>query len=380
MTTANQWRLPRWQRFGSFAEAEALARRRLPQSLYRAVLAGRAGRGVTARENIAAFDAVRFRPRAAVYNVGRDLSTTVLGEQLSLPVILAPVGHIRLVHPDGAIGAARAAAEFGTVCIVSMVADHATPEVRAVAPTARLWQQLYLSHGRETAIRSMGEGKAAGATALVVTVDCPVRHSDPVDLRVSLDTALVYGTELIRRPLWSLGLLRDGKALAAARDAVGPHSGESATWDDLAWIKETWDGPLVVKGIVRGEDAKRAIDCGASAVVVSNHGGLVLDGAPATLTVLPEVLQAVGSQADVLLDGGVRQGTDVVKALALGAKAVLIGRPYIAGLAVGGAAGVHRMLEIFQLEVDRTLAMIGVQSVGELNETFVELPAGWSRV
>jgi isopentenyl diphosphate isomerase/L-lactate dehydrogenase-like FMN-dependent dehydrogenase len=379
MTTANQWRLPRWQRFGSFAEAEALARRRLPQSLYRAVLAGHAGRGVTARQNIAAFDVVRFRPRAAVYNVSRDLSTTVLGEQLSLPVILAPVGHIRLVHPDGAIGAARAAAEFGTVSIVSMVADHATPEVSAVASTARLWQQLYLSHGRETAIRSMSEGKAAGATALVVTVDCPVRHSDPVDLRVSLDTALVYGTELIRRPFWSLGLLRDGKALAAARDLVGPHSGESATWDDLAWIKETWDGPLVVKGIVRGEDAKRAIDCGASAVVVSNHGGLVLDGSPATLTVLPEVLQAVGSQADVLLDGGVRQGTDVVKALALGAKAVLIGRPYIAGLAVGGAAGVHRMLEIFQLEVDRTLAMIGVESVGELNETFVELPAGWSR-
>jgi isopentenyl diphosphate isomerase/L-lactate dehydrogenase-like FMN-dependent dehydrogenase len=360
-------------RIDDYADADAAARRRLPKAMYENIFPAHAGRGITARDNVGAFDDVRFRPRAAVAFAERDLNTTVLGIPVSMPLLIAPVGNLRLVHPDGAKAAVRAAGAAKTIGVVSMSAGHSTPEVAAAA-SGPVWQQLYLSHGREKAERVIAEAKAARFGALMVTVDCPTRPRKKLDLSVSLRTAIEFGPQLALKPRWTAGFLRDGAQLAAAREALGAESGEPIVWGDLGWIRDLWGGPLVVKGIVTADDARRAVDAGASAIVVSNHGGLVLDGAPASIRALPEVVDAVDGQVEVLLDSGVRQGSDVVKAIGLGARAVLIGRAYIAGLAAYGEAGVLRMLEVFRSDIDRTLAMLGCPSIEALDASFVTAP------
>jgi isopentenyl diphosphate isomerase/L-lactate dehydrogenase-like FMN-dependent dehydrogenase len=364
--------------FGSFEEANRRARKRLPPSLYKHMFGG-AGLGLTNRANAEAFDQVTFVPRAAVAWENRDLRTTVLGTEISMPVILAPVGSLRLANPGGAVAAARAAQAAGTVCAVSMGSGHLPDDVAQGAPGAALWQQLYLFQGRKVAERIILEAKAAGFKALIVTVDSPVMLKKRPELAISLRCAVEFGPELVRRPRWVAGFVRDGTQLEAAKAALGPRIAGAPVWDDLGWIKGLWGGPVIVKGVVTVDDARKAVDLGASAVVVSNHGGLVLDGAPSSLSVLPGIVAAIGNSAEVLVDGGIRRGSDVVKAVAIGARAVLIGRSYLAGLSVSGEAGVRTVLANYRRELDALLAMVGAERVRDLGSSYVKYPDSWGK-
>lgn len=361
--------------FDSYVQAEDLARRRLPRVLYARMMGG-AGRASTARGNVSAFDEITLSARAGVGHASRDLRTKVLGTEVAMPILLAPVGGVRLVHPAGAPACARAAERAGTICGISMLAGH--PVASAGEGTGALrWQQLYLWYGRQKAEAVIAEAARLGFGALVLTVDSPVPPKRLPPLRVSLQTALTYGPQLAVRPGWVARFVRDGADLEAANLALGARSNEPTVWADLRWIKQLWPGALVVKGILRPDDARRAVAEGADAVVVSNHGGTVLDGLPASVSMLPAVLDAVGDAAEVLLDGGVRQGTDVVKALAIGARAVLVGRPYVAGLAAAGEAGVDAVLDMFRFQVDAALGLLGCASIAELDRSYVNIPAGW---
>jgi L-lactate dehydrogenase (cytochrome) len=359
---------------------------------------GAADDEVTMRANRAAFEGVTFRPRAAVH-VKPDLRTTVLGTPVALPVLTAPCGFVRIVHPDGEIGVARAAHEAGTVSVVSTMAGTALEDVAEGVgvkpePDNRLWFQLYFIGGRAGAETLVERAELAGYSALVVTVDTAVvgnrerdtRNNVQLPLGVDARNAWRFGPQLALHPRWTYGFLRDGIRLDipnAARlgpgaTAVSKHEATTAwmtappTWADLEWIRKRWTGPLLVKGLLTGEDARRAVDVGADAVVVSNHAGRQLDGAPATLRVLPEVVDAVGAEVEVLVDGGVQRGSDVVKALALGARAVLIGRAYLYGLAVGGEAGVARVLQLLRADLNRTMRLLGCPSVADLDRTWVD--------
>lgn len=371
--------LPQRSRFESYEQAVELARRRLPGPVHAGVVAG-IDREISLRNNSGAFDEIGFRPRAAVPSSCRELTTTVLGTRVSLPVLLAPVGALRLVRPDGVLAAARAAAAAGTICVRSMVAGHTATEM-AQATTGPMWQQLYMHQGRAFAEQLIAEAKDLGYRALVVTVDSAAersRYSEP--MHMNLKNAVRYAPELLRRPGWSARFIRDGVRLNVVNDVKG--FGERskikiASWNDFKWISDAWGGPLVIKGIVTREDALRALDVGADALVVSNHGAFMLDGAPATVRALPEVLDAVNGAAEVLLDSGVRLGSDAVKAVAIGARAVLIGRPFVMGLAVAGEDGVRHMIELFRYEIDRTLGMMGCPSLAALDRSYVQLPAEW---
>jgi isopentenyl diphosphate isomerase/L-lactate dehydrogenase-like FMN-dependent dehydrogenase len=365
--------LPARKQFSSWEELYELARKALPRPLFTNMMYG-VGRGVTSRWNTEAYDEVAFRPRAATCFDSRSLSTTVLGTEISMPVMLDPIGAIRMVHPDGACAAARAAHDAGTISVLSMMAGHSTSEVAQSSP-GLLWQQLYLTKGRPYAEAVISEAARHGYKAMAVTVDCPASPKAPIGLDISLQSAVRFGPQLAAHPGWTARFVRDGLKLGAAREAVGPRQ-RAAVWDDLTWIRQQWEGPLVVKGVVTSDDARRAVDAGADGLIVSNHGGLALDGAPATLRCLPRVVEAAGG-AEVLIDGGIRQGSDVIKALALGARAVLVGRPWIAGLAVGGQSGARMVLEMFRRQVDIALAMVGCQDVQELDLSYVTVPAHW---
>ena len=367
-----------WRRFDSVAEAERLARRRLPGAMF-----DRLNRGVddstTFIANRRAFGEVSFRPRAAAVVPARSTRTTVLGAEVSTPVLLAPVGALRLQHPAGVRAAVAAAARFGTACAISPAAGHSLEEI-LVPPGSVLWYQITTAlGGREVAERQLDEARARGYQAVVVTVDSGLRPK-AAPLRLDARTAVDLAPDLIRHPRWTWRFVRDGMRLSVASTALGVGQAPGARpigWDDLDWVVRRWDGPVVVKGVLTGPDAKEAVARGAAAVVVSNHGGLTLDGIGATLPALPEVLGAVAGQAEVLLDGGIRTGMDVAKALALGARAVLVGRAYVMGLAVGGAAGVHRILEVLDADLNRTLGFLGCAGVGDLGPGHVTAPAAW---
>ena len=366
------WGLPPRLRFETVDEAAALAARRLPRPMYQQVMSG-AERGITYRENLAAFERVGFVPRAAAASPQRDLSTTVLGTPLALPVVLGPVGALRLLHPRGVLAAAGAAHAAGTILASSPASGHPMDELDR-ASDGPLWWQVSTSAGRERAEEAIAGARRLAYRALVVTVDSPVKPKGQA-VRISARSALEFGPDLVRHPRWTINFVRDGMQLNVANAALGagqPSAAPPVAWSDLAWIRALWEGPIVVKGVTTAADARRAVDAGADAVVVSNHGGITLDGAPATLTALPAVVAAVGGDAEVLFDGGVRWGSDAVKALALGARAVLLGRAYMMGLAVGGAAGVKRILDIFQLDIDRTLAFLGCPAVRDLDPSFVD--------
>jgi len=367
-----------WRRFDSVAEAERLARRRLPGAMF-----DRLNRGVddstTFIANRRAFGEVSFRPRAAAVVPARSTRTTVLGAEVSTPVLLAPVGALRLQHPAGVRAAVAAAARFGTACAISPAAGHSLEEI-PVPPGSVLWYQITTAlGGREVAERQLDEARARGYQAVVVTVDSGLRPK-AAPLRLDARTAVDLAPDLIRHPRWTWRFVRDGMRLSVASTALGVGQAPGARpigWDDLDWVVRRWDGPVLVKGVLTGPDAKEAVARGAAAVVVSNHGGLTLDGIGATLPALPEVLGAVAGQAEVLLDGGIRTGMDVAKALALGARAVLVGRAYVMGLAVGGAAGVHRILEVLDADLNRTLGFLGCAGVGDLGPGHVTAPAAW---
>jgi len=371
----------------------AAARRRLPRLVFDYVDGG-AESEETVRANCEAFRQVSFRSRGGAAGASSgSLGVTVVGERLSLPVLLAPCGGARIVQPEGDLAGVRAAGRAGTAFVLSAMSGHGVEEVVAAAG-GPVWFQLYDLGGRGATRRAMERAAQAGVRALMITVDTAATALRERDRRNGVDR-LLGGSRLhalprflpfLAKPRWLVHRLGDGLAppLANVVDDEGRArtlgSGfvpRSLGWDDLAWIREVWEGPIVVKGILAPDDAERAVASGASAVVVSNHGGRQLDGAEATLRALPEIVQVVGGSCDVLLDGGIRGGTDVLKALALGAQAVLIGRPWIYGLAVAGQRGVESVLELFRESLARNLALLGCADVREVSTKHVRVPAGW---
>jgi L-lactate dehydrogenase (cytochrome) len=367
-----------------------LARRRLPAVVF-AYIDGGAEDEITLRENCRAFRDIRFRPRQCVAVPACDLRTTVLGTTLDLPFLLAPVGFSRMFYPKGELHAARAANDAGTAYVLSTFSGTRLEEVKA-ATRGPLWFQLYVPGGREVAEATMARARAAGYTTLVVTVDTPVsgmrerdfRHGVRPILQGDLLASLPYAWQFVTRPRWVLDYLGDGRPRVFPNvelPDVGPMPCgdvgvllESAivTWEDFRWMRDAWKGPVVVKGVHTGDDARRAIDAGADAVVVSNHGGRQLDSVPASLRALPEVLDAVNGRIEVLMDGGIRRGADIVKAICLGARAVLVGRAYAWALGAAGGPGVARAIEILRTDVVRTLRLLGCASVRELDRSFIE--------
>ena len=366
-----------------------LARRRLPRVVFD-YLDGGAEDEVTLRENCRAFEAVTFRPRHAVVLPEVDLRTTVLGTELALPVLLAPVGYSRLMHKGGEPAAARAAGAAGSVYILSTMSGYDLETVKA-ASSGPLWYQVYLVGGRATAEAAIARARAAGYSALVVTIDTSVagmrerdlRNGVPQLLADSLFAKIPFLPQLLARPGWLTAFLLDG-GTPTLKNVVTPGTGPmplvdvttalargAVAWDDLRWLEEAWGGPMVIKGVLTADDARRAVDAGAAAVVVSNHGGRQLDGLPASLEQLPEVVTAVRGQAEVLMDGGIRRGSDVIKAICLGARAVLVGRAYAYGLAAAGSDGVARALDILRADLERTLRLLGCPSIAALDRSFV---------
>jgi isopentenyl diphosphate isomerase/L-lactate dehydrogenase-like FMN-dependent dehydrogenase len=358
----------------------------LPRVLFDYVDGG-ADDEVTLRANRTAFEDVTFRPRVATDVGPVDLSTTVLGARLSMPVVLAPCGGVRLLYPDGDRAVIRAAGAAGTASVMSTAAATAVEDVMAAA-TGPAWFQLYFHGGREQTEQLVARAQSSGASALFVTVDTAVRgnherikeHETVLPLKPTLHNAIQFAPQLSIRPRWTYRYVRDGLPTnfgSFPTATKAKHTGRAGgTWDDLTWIRQAWNGPLVIKGILTPEDAERAIDRGADAIVVSNHGGRQLDGAPATLRVLPEIRRSVGDRIEVLVDGGVRRGTDVVKAIASGADAVLIGRPYLYGLASAGQAGVEQILRNLHQELVRTMTLIGCGSVAAIGPDVIAGPMG----
>jgi isopentenyl diphosphate isomerase/L-lactate dehydrogenase-like FMN-dependent dehydrogenase len=376
-------------------DLRSLAYRRLPKVVFDYIDGG-AEAEVTLRENYRAFDAVRFRPRHAVSTPRCDLRTRVLGFDLSMPVLLAPVGYCRVMHPGGEVAAARAAGAAGTAYILSTVSGYRLEDVKA-ASRGPVWYQLYLTGGREAAEDAMRRAQTAGYSVLVITIDTTViglrerevRSGMEQLLRGSVWSQIPFLPQFLARPRWLTRFLLDGglptmpNIITPDRGALRVSQAHTAlrrgvfAWEDLRWIRELWRGPIVIKGVLSAEDARRSVDQGAAAVVVSNHGGRQLDGAPATLRVLPEVVAAVKDQAEVLVDSGIRRGSDVVTALGMGARAVLCGRAYAYGLGAAGEAGVTRALEILRADAERTLQLLGCPSIAALDRSYVSLPKNW---
>jgi pre-mycofactocin synthase len=381
--------------FESVAEAQRRARKRLPGPVYKALLAG-AERGQTLEDNVAAFAELGFAPHVAGLPAQRDLTTTVLGQPVSLPVLISPTG-VQAVRPEGEVAVARAAAARGTAMGLSSFASMPVEDVVAANPQTLF--QMYWCGTRDQILARMERARKAGAVGLILTLDWTFSHSrdwgsPKIPDRTDFTTVMRHLPEALRRPRWLVAYARTGRPPAltvpnmALPGATAPTFfgayGEwmqtpPPTWSDIAWLREQWAGPFLLKGVIRVDDAKRAVDAGVSAISVSNHGGNNLDGTPATIRALPAIADAVGSQIEVLLDGGVRRGSDVVKALALGARAVMIGRAYLWGLAAGGQAGVENVLDIMRNGVDSALLGLGRASVAELSRDDVVIPAGFGR-
>ena len=367
------------------------ARRRLPRVVFDYIDGG-AEAERTLSENCRAFDRIALRPRSAVAIPGVDIKATVLGTPLALPFILAPIGSSRLFYPHAEEHAARAAGAAGTVYTLSTLSGTRLEDVKA-ATQGPAWYQLYLVGGRDVASAAIERARTAGYSALVVTIDTPVAGMRERDLRNGMK-ALVDGRlgpmlpflpQFVIRPGWVAGFLSDGglmnfpNVMLADKRAmpyadVGAALAQSVvSWADFKWIHDVWKGPIVVKGVHTADDGRRAVDEGAQAIVVSNHGGRQLDGVAATIRVLPEVAAAVADRVEVLMDGGIRRGSDIVKAICLGARAVLIGRAYTYGLAAAGEQGVTRAIDILRDDLMRTMALLGCASLDKLDRSFVDL-------
>src|SRR5271154_7219594 len=349
---------------------------------------------VTLRENCRVFEDVIFRPRQAVSIDNCDLRTRVLGHDIAFPGLLAPIGYSRMMHPGGEVDAARAAGEFGTGYILSTVSGHKLENVKA-ASRGQVWYQLYLVGGRPAAEAAIERIRAAGFSALVITIDTAMagmRERDPRNgtkqlLGPSLLAKIPFLPQMLLRPGWLSAFLLDGGTPKLENivqpdntpmpliDVTAALARAVVTWKDLEWLRKAWPGPILVKGVLTGDDARRAVDQGVAGVIVSNHGGRQLDGVSATLRALPEVVAAVGGQTEILMDGGIRRGADIVKAICLGARAVLIGRGYAYGLAAGGHAGVDRALEILRTDTERTLRFLGSPSIKALDRSYVYVPS-----
>jgi pre-mycofactocin synthase len=382
--------------FESVAEAERRANKQLPRSVSDALLAG-CEAGLTYRDNIAAFAELGFAPHVGGLCAERELATTALGQQLSMPVMLSPTG-VQAVHPDGEVAVARAAAARGVAMGLSSFASKPIEEV--VAANAQTLFQIYWNGTRDQITRRLDRARTAGATGVILTLDWSFSHgrdwgSPQIPERMNMRTALRFAPQVVTRPRYLLRYLRSdtrvpdltvpnlaepGQAAPTFFGAYGEWmQTPPASWDDIAWLRKQWDGPFMLKGVMRVDDARAAVDAGVSAISVSNHGGNNLDGTPAAIRALPAVADAVGDQVEVLLDGGIRRGSDVVKAVALGARAVMIGRAYLWGLAANGQAGVENVLDVLRGGIDSALLGLGKRSVHDLTPDDVVMPDGFRR-
>jgi heme/flavin dehydrogenase (mycofactocin system) len=382
--------------FESVAEAQRRARRRLPKSVYGALIAG-SERGITMSDNVAAFDELGFRPHIADLPAERNQATSVLGLDVSLPVVISPTG-VQAVHPDGEVAVARAAAGAGTAMGLSSFASKPVEEV-AAANDKTLFQ-LYWLGSRDDMVARIERGRRAGVKAIILTLDWTFASSRDwgspmIPERLDFATMVKFAPQVLARPAWLWEYLRRRELPDLSVPNMAPPSGGPAptffgaygewmqtpppAWDDVAWLRKQWDGPFLLKGVSHPDDARRAVDVGATAVSVSNHGGNDLDGTPAAIRSLPLIADAVGGEIEVLLDGGVRRGSDVVKALALGARAVMIGRAYLWGLAANGQAGVANVLDLLRAGIDSALLGLGRASVHDLVPQDVIVPPGFTR-
>jgi pre-mycofactocin synthase len=381
--------------FETVAIAQRRAEKRLPSSVYGALVAG-SEKGLSSSDNLASFDELGFAPHVAGLSNERSMATTIMGQSVSMPVIVSPTG-VQAVHPDGEVAVARAAANRGVAMGLSSFASKSVEEVCAACDQVLF--QMYWSGDRDTMIGRMERAKNAGAKGIILTLDWSFANgrdwgSPWIPERVDFRTALKLAPDVLARPRWfwsfaKTGHLPDLTTPNMAAPGENPPTFFGAyyewmqstlpSWEDVAWLRAQWDGPFMVKGVSRVDDAKRVVDLGASALSVSNHGGNNLDGTPAPLRALPAVVDAVGDQIEVLLDGGVRRGSDVVKALALGANAVMIGRAYLWGLAVAGQSGVENVLDIIRGGIDSALLGLGKSSIEELDRTDVIAPSDFFR-
>ena len=371
---SNEW-------FETVLEAQRRAKRRLPKSVYAALVAG-SEKGITVEDNIAAYGELGFAPHVAGAPATRDQSTTVMGQDVSLPVLISPTG-VQAVHPDGEVAVARASA--------------AREEVVAANP--RTFFQIYWVGTRDEVLQRIERARAAGAVGLIATLDWSFSHGrdwgSPV-IPETLDYKVMarFAPEAILHPRWLYSFAKSGRLPDLTTPNMAPKGQTGPTffgaygawmqtpppsWADVAWMREQWDGAFMLKGVTRVDDAKRAVDAGVSAISVSNHGGNNLDGTPATIRALQPITRAVGDQVEVLLDGGIRRGSDVVKALALGAKAVMIGRAYLWGLAANGQAGVENVLDLLRSGIESTLLGLGRGSIHDLTADDLIIPPGFAR-
>ncbi|RVW10261.1 mycofactocin system-associated heme/flavin dehydrogenase [Prescottella agglutinans] len=381
--------------FETVAEAQRRAKKRLPKSVYAALVAG-SEKGLTVDDNIAAFSELGFAPHVAGLCGERDLSTTVMGQPISMPVMISPTG-VQAVHPDGEVAVARAAAARGTAIGLSSFASKSIEEVASANP--QTFFQMYWVGDRDTLLQRMERARAAGATGLIITLDWSFSNgrdwgSPAIPEKMDLKAMFQFAPEGITRPKWLWEFAKTGKVpdlttpnlAAPGQDAptffgaYGQWMGTPLpTWEDVAWLREQWGGPFMLKGVMRVDDAKRALDAGCSAISVSNHGGNNLDGTPAPIRALPAIAEAVGDQLEVVLDGGIRRGSDVVKALALGARAVMIGRAYLWGLSANGQAGVENVLDILRGGIDSAVLGLGHKSIHDLSPNDLVIPEGFRR-
>jgi len=381
--------------FETVAEAQRRAQKRLPKSVYGALIAG-SEKGLSMRDNLDSFDQLGFAPHVAGLSSTREMSVRVMGQDMSMPVMISPTG-VQAVHPQGEVAIARAAANRGIAMGLSSFASKSVEEVAAV--NSQTFFQMYWCGDKDTLVQRMERARAAGAKGLIVTLDWSFSNgrdwgSPWIPEKIDLKAMFKLAPEVIVRPKWLWSFAKTGKF----PDLVAPNmakSGEKAptffgayyewmqtplpSWEDIAWLRAQWGGPFMVKGVSRVDDAKRVVDLGATALSVSNHGGNNLDGTPAPIRALPAVADAVGSQIEVLLDGGVRRGSDVVKALALGARAVMIGRAYLWGLAANGQGGVENVLDVIRGGIDSALLGLGKSHVNQLTRDDVVAPSDFYR-
>src|SRR5271169_5733232 len=385
---ANKW-------FETVAEAQRRAKKRLPKSVYGALVAG-SERGLTLEDNITAYSELGFAPHVAGLAPSRDLATKVMGQEISFPVLISPTG-VQAVHPGGEVAMAAAAAARGTAMGLSSFASMPVEDVVAANP--QTFFQIYWIGTRDQIAARVARARAAGAVGLIATLDWSFSHgrdwgSPTIPESVDLRAMVRFAPEALAHPRWLLSFARTGKWPDLTTPNMVPKGQPGPTfsgaygewmgtpppsWDDVAWLREQWGGPFMLKGVSRVDDARRAVDAGVSAISVSNHGGNNLDGTPATIRVLPSIVGVVGADVEVVLDGGVRRGADVAKALALGARAVLIGRAYLWGLAANGQTGVENVLDILRSGLDATLFGLGHASVCDLSPDDLVIPPGFGR-
>ncbi|SEP23680.1 pre-mycofactocin synthase MftD [Trujillonella endophytica] len=383
--------------FETVAEAQRRAKRRLPKGVYGALVAG-SEKGLTAADNLAAFDELGFAPHSAGLANDKQMATTVMGQELSLPVMISPTG-VQAVHPDGEVAVARAAAARGTAMGLSSMASKPMEEVVAANP--KTFFQLYWVGDRDTMAAKVERAKRAGAAGLIATLDWSFSYgrdwgSPFIPEKINFEAMYRYAPQVALKPSWLWSFAKTGaipdltvpNMVATPGDTAPTFFGAYGqwmqspmpTWEDVAWLRNLWpEAPFMLKGIMRVDDAKRAIDAGATAISVSNHGGNNLDGTPASIRALPAVAEAVGDQIEVLLDGGIRRGSDVAKALALGARAVMIGRAYLWGLAANGQAGVENVLDLLRDGLGSAMVGLGHPSITEFSKDDLVIPAGFER-